>query len=133
MTPPAYHLRTNKAIDRLMFIDALRRMVQPAAFSKYTYFGFGGPYLEDFRLLHESFPELKMISIEQLAQIYKRQAFHRPSSHIKLRCTDLSSFLGFLDIFSGSVAWDLEFARHEIEHGKQVFRGSIAPRFSLGG
>jgi hypothetical protein len=44
-----------------------------------------------------------------------------------------SKGLWFLDIFSGSVAWDLEFARHEIEHGKQVFRGSIAPRFSLGG
>ena len=40
---------------------------------------------------------------------------------------------GFLDISSGSVAWDLEFARYEIEHREQIFRGSIASRFSLGG
>jgi len=44
-----------------------------------------------------------------------------------------SHFLGFLDVFSGSVAWDLKFARYEIEHGKQVLGCSIAPRFSLGG
>jgi hypothetical protein len=97
MTPPAYHLRTNKAIDRFMFIEAIRRMVQPNEFSKYTYYGFGGPYLDDFRLLHESFPRMKMISIEKCDQVYKRQTFHLPTGQIKLRRTDLSSFLARYD------------------------------------
>ncbi len=57
MTPPAYHLRTNKAIDRFTFIEAIRRMASPKELSECTYYGFGGPYLEDFRLLHESFPD----------------------------------------------------------------------------
>jgi len=39
----------------------------------------------------------------------------------------------FLDVFSGSVAWNMEFTRYEIEHREQIFRGSIAPCFSLGG
>jgi hypothetical protein len=38
---------------------------------------------------------------------------------------------GFLDIFNGSVAWDVEFASHEVKHRQQVFGGSIATGFSL--
>src|SRR5579859_4098219 len=97
MTPPAYHLRTNKAIDRLMFIEAIRRVAPPGELAQYTYYGFGGPYLEDFRLLHENFPAMKMISIEKDAEVYKRQSFHLPTGQIKLRRLDLQSFLARYD------------------------------------
>jgi hypothetical protein len=97
MTPPAYHLRTNKAIDRFMFIEAIRRLVRPNEISEYTYYGFGGPYLEDFRLLHEHFPAMQMVSIEKFEEIYKRQKFHLPTGKIKLRRTDLQSFLARYD------------------------------------
>ena len=93
MTPPAYHLRTNKAIDRLMFVDALRRLDTLGKLAEYTYYGFGGPYLEDFRLMHETFPEMRMVSIEKDPQVYKRQKFHLPSGNIVLRRSDLQSFL----------------------------------------
>jgi hypothetical protein len=90
---PPYHLRTNKAVDRFMLIEAARCLGRPRELSEYTYYGFGGPYLEEFRLLHESFPEMRLVSIEQDAQTYKRQRFHRPCGHIQLRNTDFSSFL----------------------------------------
>ena len=58
----------------------------------------------------------------------------------RIRCPEFGESMSvkakevwFLDVFGGSVAWNLKFARHEIEHGKQVFCCSVAPRFSLGG
>jgi hypothetical protein len=39
----------------------------------------------------------------------------------------------FLDISSGSVAWDLEFACHEVKHGQQVLGSSVTTSLSLGG
>jgi len=32
-----------------------------------------------------------------------------------------------------SVAWDLQLAGHEIEHGEKIFGGAVAARFALGG
>lgn len=93
MKHPPYHLRTNKAVDRFMLIEAIRRLGQLSELAQYTYYGFGGPYLEEFRLLHESFPETKMVSIEQDAQTHKRQRFHRPCGPIQLRHVDFKSFL----------------------------------------
>lgn len=93
MTPPAYHLRTNKAIDRLMFLEAIRRLAHPSESGNYTYYGFGGPYLDDFRLLHENFPDMRMVSVEKDGDVYKRQAFHVPSAHIKRKRLDLKTFL----------------------------------------
>ena len=39
--------------------------------------------------------------------------------------------VSFLDIFSGSIAGNLEFASYEVKHREQVLRGSIAPGFPL--
>ncbi len=97
MAAPAYHLRTNKAVDRFIFVDALRCLDKKAALEKYVYYGFGGPYLEDFRLVHENFPGMKMVSIEEDVETYKRQKFHRPSSNIKLLRRELGSFLSEYD------------------------------------
>ncbi len=118
MKHPPYHLRTNKAVDRFMFIEAIRCLGLPRELAQYTYYGFGGPYLEDFRLLHESFPELKMVSIERDAQTCKRQRFHLPCGPIRLRHVDSKSFLARYD--SGdkkSIFWldytELEYAQFE--------------------
>jgi len=118
MTPPAYHLRTNKAIDRLMLIEAIRRIAQPKEMAEFTYYGFGGPYLEDFRLLHENFPSMKMISIEKNLDVYKRQVFHLPTAHIKLKKLELRSFLTNYDSSDRkSIFWldytGLEFSQFE--------------------
>jgi len=90
---PPYHLRTNKAVDRFLLIEAIQSLGRPSELAQYTYYGFGGPYLEDFRLLHESFPEMRMVSIERDAQTFKRQKFHLPCGQIRPEHVDFKSFL----------------------------------------
>lgn len=99
MKHPAYHLRPNKAVDRLTLIDAIKHIAKLSDLSEYTYYGFGGPTLEDFRLLYEFHPEIKMISIEDNAETYKRQHFHLPchTVHLKLKKTEFKTFLARYD------------------------------------
>lgn len=85
-----YQLRPNKAVERLLFLDLLRRLdsvLQLAA--GYSYVGFGGPQMEDFRLLHEVFPKMKMLSLERERDVLKRQRFNGP--HTNVRCKLQSS------------------------------------------
>jgi hypothetical protein len=96
MKQPAYHLRSNKAVDRLTLIDAIKRSTKLVEdVSEYTYYGFGGPYLEDFRLLYEFYPEINMVSIEDNDEIFKRQRFHTPcnANQLKLKKVEFQSFL----------------------------------------
>lgn len=99
MKHPPYHLRLNKAVDRLTLIDAMRRWVKLDDLSKYTYYGMGGPYLEDFRLLYEFYPEIKMVSVEEDEDTFKRQQFHIPcrSSRLELKKTEFKSFIAQYD------------------------------------
>lgn len=93
MAAPAYHLRTNKAVDRFLFIKIIKRIINDNETADYTYYSFGGPYLDDFRLMHENFSEMNMVSIERDLEVFKRQEFHRPSKNIRLLHNDLHSFL----------------------------------------
>ena len=99
MRSPAYHLRPNKAADRFALMEAIRRLPRlgDGGLEKYTYFGFGGPYLEDFRLLYEFCPDMGMVSIESEEEVYKRQKFHRPIRTLKLIWDEVSSYIGRYD------------------------------------
>jgi hypothetical protein len=132
---PAYHLRANKAVDRLTLIDAIKRIgALNAKIGEYKYYGFGGPYLEDFRLMHEFYPEIRMISIEDRDEIYKRQRFHAPCHSSQLRLKKIE-FKAFLDQYDGSdektIFWldylDLKYARFAefMELLPKVSNGSI--------
>jgi hypothetical protein len=93
MKHPPYHLRPNKAVDRLMLIEVIRKYIKPNQMTEYTYYGFGGPYLEEFRLLHEHFPDVRMVSLEEDEETYKRQKFHKPCKHVQLYHQDFRAFL----------------------------------------
>ena len=99
MSPPAYHLRPNKAADRFALIEAIRRLerLDNGGLGQYTYFGFGGPYLEDFRLLYELCPEIRMVSFEVEDETYKRQQFHIPFRTLELNKEDVSSYIDRYD------------------------------------
>jgi hypothetical protein len=92
---PAYHLRTNKAVERLLFLELLHRLdhvfgeLHATSISDYTYVGLGGPYLEDFNLIHSTFGNRKMISLEIERDVLTRQAINRPCSQVSL--TNLST------------------------------------------
>jgi hypothetical protein len=80
-----YQLRPNKAVERLVFLELLSRLSAALGIGRdYDYVGFGGPQMEDFRLLHEVFPEMKMLSIERQPEVLKRQRFNGP--HTNVRC-----------------------------------------------
>ena len=99
MSSPAYHLRPNKAADRFALMEAIQRLPRlgDGGLEGYTYFGFGGPYLEDFRLLYEFCPDMGMVSIESEEEVYKRQQFHRPFRALKLIQDEVSSYIGRYD------------------------------------
>lgn len=120
MRTPPYHLRPNKAVDRLTLIDAINIVGTQGGLSQYTYYGMGGPYLEDFRLIYELYPEMKMVCIEEREEVHKRQRFHLPcgSGRLKLQKMDFSSFLANYEARDEkSVFWldytDLEFANFD--------------------
>ncbi|MGH7814651.1 MAG: O-methyltransferase [Candidatus Binataceae bacterium] len=62
MKAPAYHLRPNKAVDRLIFMEAIQHLEGVHPLDSYTYYGFGGPFLEDCRLIYERHPKIKIVS-----------------------------------------------------------------------
>ena len=93
LTQPAYRLRPNKAVERFLFVEAVQRMAQLKDLSEYTYYGFGGAFLEDFRILHDFFAELGFVSIEEKEETIKRQRFHLAFRNIRLRHMPFHSFL----------------------------------------
>lgn len=80
----AYLMRPNKTVDRLLFADLLERVDASLGIGeRYTYVGMGAAYMEDFRLLHERFPRMRMVSLEEIPQVSLRQRFNRPHSAIR--------------------------------------------------
>ena len=105
MNHPPYHLKTNKAIDRLLLVDILDVLKINCGLSNYTYYGFGGPFLEDCRLIHNRCPGIQIVSIENDEQTFKRQEFHRFSKNLKLINKDFSNFLLNFSSSGTSIFW----------------------------
>lgn len=103
MQHPPYHLRPNKAVDRLTFVDVLRPL--GSDFREFTYYSLAGPFLEDLRVMDYFFPEMSLVSLESNDQTYRRQKFHQFNSRIKLLPITLNNFIseeyepGTRDIF----------------------------------
>ncbi len=120
MRHPAYHLRRNKMADRFAFIEAISRLgrLAPRGLRDYTYYGLGGPYLEDCRLLYEFCPEVRLVSIEKDEETRKRQKFHRPCRTLRIIPADVTSYIAqFNPTNNKSVFWldytDLEYSCFE--------------------
>ena len=118
MRHPPYHLRVNKAIDRFLLVeilDILKRHCDDI--SDYTYYGFGGPFLEDCKLIHNRYREIKIVSIEKNEQTFKRQRFHQFSKNLELRQEDFASFLANFSSNGGEIFWldytDLKFGHFD--------------------
>lgn len=88
-----YHLRTNKAIERQIFVDTLKKIHTYRSIFEYIYVGFGGPFLEDFKLLHNAFDFRNMISLEVDENVVERQNFNKPYSCITCKHADSRSFV----------------------------------------
>lgn len=115
MNQPAYHLRVNKAIDRFLLIEILDILKGHCDISDYTYYGFGGPFLEDCKLIHDRCPEIQIVSIEKKHQTFKRQEFHRFSKKLELINTDFASFLAHFSSSDREIFW-LDYTNLRLGH-----------------
>jgi len=100
-----YHLRQNKAIERNLFVDLLNRVGRYRNISEYTYIGFGGPFLEDFKHLHSALRISNMISLEIEEDVFFRQAFNQPISCVSLRHESSDDFIVNHDFNEPSIVW----------------------------
>jgi hypothetical protein len=121
---PPYHLRPNKAVDRLTFIEAIALLAQVADLSEYTYYSLGGPYLEDCRLLYEFHPQISMVSIEEKEEIYKRQRFHLPCGMLDLKLDEFKSFLAQYEANDRKSIFWLDYTGLEVGHFEE-FKGLL--------
>ena len=100
-----YRLRPNKAVDRELFLSFLMRLAPKLALEKYHYVGLGGPFLEDFRLIHARLGISKMTCIETEEEVHKRQLFNRPIASIECVHKSLEDYLDETDFESPAVIW----------------------------
>jgi Putative O-methyltransferase len=101
-----YQLRPNKAVERLLFVELLNRLNAPLGIGRdYEYFGFGGPQMEDFRLINECFPDMKMVSIEREEQVLKRQRFNRPHTNVRCKRQTSSDLVANFPTRTKAIIW----------------------------
>jgi hypothetical protein len=100
-----YRLRPNKAVDRELFLSLLMRLAPKLALEKYHYVGLGGPFLEDFRMIHGRLGIAKMTCIETEEQVHKRQLFNRPIACIECVHKSLEDYLDETDFDSPAIIW----------------------------
>ena len=117
MKHPAYHLRENKAIDRFLLVEIIDILKKHCDISDYTYYGFGGPFLDDCRLIHDQCPEIPIVSIEKNEQTFKRQKFHCFSKKLNLIPKDFASFVANFSSNGREIFWldytDLKFGNFD--------------------
>jgi hypothetical protein len=102
---PAYHLRPNKAIDRLLFLQVMEALDDFAGLDDHTYIGFAGPFLEDARMVAQRFPKLRQISVELDKETHKRQKFHQCSRLLELKNLSFEEFLATSFPTDRTIVW----------------------------
>jgi hypothetical protein len=109
-----YRLRPNKAVDRELFLSLLMRLATKLGLEKYHYVGLGGPFLEDFRLVHSRIgigrkrsgrTVGKLTCVESEPEVHKRQRFNRPVASIKCVHSTLEKFLDQTTFTSPAIIW----------------------------
>ena len=121
---PPYQLRPNKAIDRFLLVDLLRHLPLNER-KKYEYIGLGGPFLEDFKILHHYYPEIKLTSLESNSDTFKRQQFNKNCRKIKTVNKEISEYFEEIDEFRHPlIVWfdGTDFKRRTIETIHTILR-----------
>lgn len=100
-----YQLRQNKAVDRQLFIDLLSMINRHQKIQDYLYVSFGGPYLEDFKLLHATFNSKHLISLEKNRIAFGRQKFNLPLDCIQCLELDSGRFIDSYESATQAIFW----------------------------
>jgi len=112
-----YKLRPNKSVDRELFISLLNRLGAVLRVEDYKYIGLGGPFLEDFRLIHARTGIKDMVSIEMDENTHKRQAFNKPIDSIECVYSSLEDYLADNSFDDPLILW-LDYTGAEINQMK---------------
>lgn len=130
---PDYHLRSNKAVDRLLWLSALEQLYYADWFGRrFSYYSLAGPTLEDCRLLSTKIPSAAVVSIESKASVRKRQKFHLPSKRTILVENQVGKFLADWQVPKSPVAFWLDYTglnRQQFDDFRQLI--NIVPTRSL--
>ncbi|MDR3410475.1 MAG: hypothetical protein P4L87_05960 [Formivibrio sp.] len=86
-------------------MSLLMRLAPTLSLEKYHYVGLGGPFLEDFRLVHARLGISHMTCIESDAEVHKRQVFNRPIASIDCVHATLEDFLDSHDFVTPAIVW----------------------------
>lgn len=100
-----YRLRPNKAVDRELFLALLTRLAAKLKLEGHQYIGLGGPFLEDFRLVHARLGIKRMFCIESDETVYKRQLFNQPIDCIKCVYSTLEDYIDEQDFETPVIIW----------------------------
>lgn len=100
-----YRLRPNKAVDRELFLALLARLAATLKLEQHDYIGLGGPFLEDFRLVHARLGVARMVCVEAEETVHKRQIFNRPVDCIACKHSTLEDYLDGHDFNSPTILW----------------------------
>ncbi len=100
-----YRLRPNKAVDRELFLSLLMRLTPSLSLENYQYVGLGGPFLEDFRLVHARLGLKRMACVETEQEVHKRQLFNRPIASIECVHATLEDYLDGHDFEAPAIIW----------------------------
>lgn len=100
-----YRLRPNKAVDRELFVGLLMRLATSLKLEGYAYVGLGGPFLDDFRLIHARLGVKEMVCVESDESVHKRQLFNRPIGSVKCVNSTLDDYLDELEFSVPIIIW----------------------------
>tara|TARA_B100000700_G_scaffold59109_1_gene64241 strand:- start:31034 stop:32005 length:972 start_codon:yes stop_codon:yes gene_type:complete len=125
-----YHLRPGKAVDRKLFIESLQLMSRRLQVENYTYIGFGGPFLEDFKQIHSEVFVEKMISLEEDENVVERQKKNLPFGCINCKNQTAEDFIDGFSIEGNVIVW-LDYASPKIGGQLQEFR-QLLPKLQNG-
>lgn len=96
-----YQLRTNKYVERHLFVDALDFTQYWLEGRPRAYASMGGPFLEDFRFINERLAIEKMVSIEADEDTWRRQQLNKPYGFIDCRHQRSDEFITNIDQLTG--------------------------------
>lgn len=100
-----YRLRPNKAVDRELFLSLLIRLAVTLKIESYRYVGLGGPFLEDFRLVHARLGISDMVCVESEESVHLRQKFNRPVDCIECVHDTLENYIDSVDFEKPVIVW----------------------------
>lgn len=100
-----YKLRPNKSVDRELFLSLLTRLAAPLKLENYQYIGLGGPFLEDFRMVHARVGIKDMVCVDSDEGTHHRQVFNRPIESVECVHSTLEDYLDAAEFENPVILW----------------------------